>query len=139
MEFHGADTFLHQYSLPPSPQLTVEEAPAAEKIGIDQEKEVATAAVEKMQEPTTSDAAAAAAVEVEEESGRERLKRHRREVAGRVWIPEIWGQEELLKDWADCTAFDACLFPSGIGSARAALVEEGRRANNGGFRLENRC
>ncbi|KAI9127939.1 hypothetical protein K1719_000932 [Acacia pycnantha] len=31
------------------------------------------------------------------------------EVAGRVWIPEIWGQEELLKDWTDCSAFDAPL------------------------------
>ena len=64
----------------------------------------------------------------EEENGRERLKRHRIEVAGRVWIPEIWGQEDLLKDWIDCNAFDACLVPNGIMSARASLVEEGRRA-----------
>ncbi|KAJ1379816.1 protein BIC1-like [Sesbania bispinosa] len=42
-----------------------------------------------------------------EDSGRERLKRHRIEVAGRVWIPEIWGQEELLKDWIDSRTFDA--------------------------------
>ncbi|KAF8403287.1 hypothetical protein HHK36_011389 [Tetracentron sinense] len=66
------------------------------------------------------------------DSGRERLKRHRTEVAGRVWIPEIWGQEELLKDWIDCSAFDAPLVPGGIISARAALVEEGRRANSSG-------
>ncbi|OMO82243.1 hypothetical protein CCACVL1_12028 [Corchorus capsularis] len=76
--------------------------------------------------------------EIVEENGRERLKRHRIEVAGRVWIPEIWGQEELLKDWIDCSAFDASLVPNGIMSARAALVEEGRRANSGGFRIENR-
>ncbi|XVE96434.1 hypothetical protein REPUB_Repub02eG0221500 [Reevesia pubescens] len=76
---------------------------------------------------------------MEEDNGRERLKKHRIEVAGRVWIPEIWGQEELLKDWVDCSAFDASLVPSGIMSARAALVEEGRRANSGGFRIENRC
>ena len=73
------------------------------------------------------------------DNGRERLKRHRIEVAGKVWIPEIWGQEELLKDWIDCSAFDSSLVPSGIMSARAALVEEGRRANSGGFRIENRC
>ncbi|XVE61489.1 hypothetical protein DITRI_Ditri06bG0044500 [Diplodiscus trichospermus] len=70
---------------------------------------------------------------MEEDNGRERLKRHRIEVAGRVWIPEIWGQEELLKDWIDCSAFDACLVPRGVMSARAALVEEGRRANSGVF------
>lgn len=74
-----------------------------------------------------------------EDSGRERLKRHRVEVAGRVWIPDIWGQEELLNDWIDCSAFDASLVPKGIMSARAALVEEGRRANSSGLRIVNRC
>ncbi|KAM7464247.1 hypothetical protein LguiA_032368 [Lonicera macranthoides] len=59
-----------------------------------------------------------------EESGRERLKRLRVEVAGRVWIPDIWGQEELLKDWIDCNAFDASLVNNNIISARAALVQE---------------
>ncbi|XP_018855193.2 uncharacterized protein LOC109017364 [Juglans regia] len=74
-----------------------------------------------------------------EDSGRERLKRHRVEVAGRVWIPDIWGQEELLKDWIDCSAFDTSLVPAGIMQARAALVDEGRRANSSGLRIENRC
>ncbi|KAI9122046.1 hypothetical protein K1719_006735 [Acacia pycnantha] len=74
-----------------------------------------------------------------EESGREKLKKHRVEVAGRVWIPEIWGQEELLKDWTDCSAFDAPLVPGRIMTARAALVREGTRANAEGFRIENRC
>ena len=37
---------------------------------------------------------------------RERLKRHRTEVA-EVWIPDMWGQEHFLKDWIDCTSFDA--------------------------------
>nr|XP_027068942.1 protein BIC1-like [Coffea arabica] len=72
-------------------------------------------------------------------TGRERLKRHRIEVAGRVWIPDIWGQEELLKDWIDCSAFDASVMNSSIMSARAALVEEGRRANSSRIRIENRC
>ncbi|BAT85864.1 hypothetical protein VIGAN_04345900 [Vigna angularis var. angularis] len=74
---------------------------------------------------------------LEEDSGRERLKRHRVEVAGRVWIPDMWGQEELLKDWIDCTAFDAPLVPSRISTAREALVEECTRANAAGLRIEN--
>ncbi|XP_010507411.1 PREDICTED: uncharacterized protein LOC104784032, partial [Camelina sativa] len=76
------------------------------------------------------------------DSGRERLKKHRKEIAGRVWIPEIWGQEELLKDWIDCSTFDTCLVPAGISSARAALVEEARRAataSRGLQRLDSRC
>ena len=73
-----------------------------------------------------------------EDNGRERLKRHRVSVAGRVWIPDIWGQEDLLKDWIDCTAFDAPLVPSRIKMARAALVQECRRARSGGLRIENR-
>ncbi|XP_057425053.1 protein BIC1 [Lotus japonicus] len=60
-------------------------------------------------------------------SGRERLKRHRVEVAGRVWIPDIWGHEKLLKDWIDCAVFDAPLVPTKLLMARQALVQEGRR------------
>jgi len=77
--------------------------------------------------------------ELEEESGgpRERLKRHRTEVAGHVWIPDLWGQEDLLMDWIDCSAFDTCLVPEGIISARASLIEEGRRASSAGIRVEN--
>ncbi|KAJ7971552.1 Protein BIC1 [Quillaja saponaria] len=90
--------------------------------------------VEKDQEAVPVD-------EHEEVSGRDRLKRHRVEVAGSVWVPDIWGQETLLKDWIDCSAFDASLVPNGIMSARAALVNEGRRSNSysGRFRIENRC
>jgi len=76
---------------------------------------------------------------LEEDSERERLKRHRVEVAGRVWIPEIWGQEDLLKDWIDCTAFDAPLVPSKITMARAALVEEGTKTNAAPLSIHNRC
>lgn len=83
--------------------------------------------------------AVAASEAVPEDGGRERLKKHRVEVAGRVWIPDIWGQEDLLKDWIDCSAFDASLVPTGIMSAREALAEEGRRANSSGLRIENRC
>ncbi|CAA2970510.1 Hypothetical predicted protein [Olea europaea subsp. europaea] len=76
---------------------------------------------------------------VVEDSGRERLKRHRVEVAGRVWIPDMWGQEDLLKDWIDCTAFDASSMNNNIMSARASLVEEGRRTNSSRLRIENSC
>ncbi|KAL8191669.1 hypothetical protein R6Q57_028400 [Mikania cordata] len=61
-----------------------------------------------------------------EESGREKLKRHRVEMSGRVWIPDIWGQEDLLKKWIDCTVFDSALERSSIMSAREALIQEGR-------------
>lgn len=68
-----------------------------------------------------------AIVEVEE-SGRERLKRHRVEMAGRVWIPDMWGQEEFLKDWIDCTTFDPPLISANkIVTARTALVQEATR------------
>ncbi|XP_021764849.1 protein BIC1-like [Chenopodium quinoa] len=70
---------------------------------------------------------------------RERLKRHRREVAGQVWIPDIWGQEDFMKDWIDCSAFDASLVPQGIMLARASLMEEGRRSNSNTLRVENSC
>ncbi|ESQ45228.1 hypothetical protein EUTSA_v10010806mg [Eutrema salsugineum] len=73
-------------------------------------------------------------------TGREKLKKHRREIAGRVWIPEIWGKEELLKDWIDCSTFDTRLVPADISSARDALVEEARRAASAsGGTLHNRC
>lgn len=74
-----------------------------------------------------------------EDNGRERLKRHRIEVAGHVWIPEIWGQEELLKDWIDCSAFDSKLMNNNnIMSAKAALVEERRTTNSScRLRIEN--
>ncbi|KAL9370414.1 hypothetical protein Peur_035554 [Populus x canadensis] len=64
----------------------------------------------------------------ESSTGRERLKRHREEVSGKVMIPETWGQENLLADWIDYSSFDKLLAPDGITSAREALVAEGRRA-----------
>ncbi|CAN0847027.1 Protein BIC1 [Linum grandiflorum] len=69
---------------------------------------------------------------------REKLKRHRTEVAGRVWIPEIWGQEDLLKDWTDCSAFDAALASNGILSARDALVRQGLK-DTIGLSVGNSC
>ncbi|KAL5215206.1 hypothetical protein ABZP36_004358 [Zizania latifolia] len=59
-----------------------------------------------------------------QESPRERLKRHRREMAGRVWVPDMWGQEKLLKDWVDCGVFDRPLVPPDLLTARRALVAE---------------
>lgn len=60
-----------------------------------------------------------------DESARERLKRHRTEMAGRVRIPDMWGQERLLKDWVDCAVFDRPLAATaGLLTARDALVAE---------------
>lgn len=71
---------------------------------------------------------------VHEYNGRDRLKRHREEVAGKVMIPEMWGQESLLKDWIDYSSFDKLLAPSGLASAREALVASSQR-----LRIESRC
>ncbi|CAE6075090.1 unnamed protein product [Arabidopsis arenosa] len=57
-------------------------------------------------------------------SGRERLKRHREEVAGKVPIPESWGKEGLLMGWMDFSTFDAAFTSSQIVSARAALMAD---------------
>ncbi|KAL6885906.1 hypothetical protein ACP4OV_010167 [Aristida adscensionis] len=85
----------------------------------------------------------------DQESTRERLKRHRQEMAGRVWVPEMWGQEKLLKDWVDCAVFDRPLVPAGLLTARRALVAEcctrrqDRRTAAGGssspLRVQNGC
>ncbi|KAE8729405.1 Tubulin/FtsZ family protein isoform 1 [Hibiscus syriacus] len=76
----------------------------------------------------------------DKDSGRERLKRHREEVAGRVSIPDKWGKEELLRDWMDCSSFDSLLAPSGLASARKALMAEGRRSSSQRFmRLGSMC
>jgi hypothetical protein len=76
---------------------------------------------------------------LQKESGRERLKRHREEVAGRVLIPDTWGQEELLKDWIDYSSFDALLAPKGIMSARESLISEGGQGSSRRLRIEGRC
>ncbi|GJW97739.1 BIC1-like protein [Tanacetum coccineum] len=75
-------------------------------------------------------------MDVVEESGRERLKRHRVEMSGHVWIPDTWGQEDLLKNWIDSTVFDSSLEKSNIMSARNALIQEGRSTT---LRIENSC
>ncbi|KGN46948.1 hypothetical protein Csa_020684 [Cucumis sativus] len=71
---------------------------------------------------------------------RERLKRHREEVAGKVMVPEKWGKEELLKDWIDYSAFDRILAAGRIASARASLAAEGQRNSRRSWRrVESRC
>nr|POE83778.1 protein bic1 [Quercus suber] len=76
---------------------------------------------------------------LQRESGRERLKRHREEVAGRVLIPDTWGQEGLLKDWIDYSSFDNLLAPNGIMSARESLISQGGRGSSQRMRIEGRC
>ncbi|XVF69179.1 hypothetical protein PTKIN_Ptkin11bG0059700 [Pterospermum kingtungense] len=72
---------------------------------------------------------------LQKDAGRERLKRHREEVAGRVMIPDKWGKEELLKDWIDYSSFDSLLAPNGLASARKALMAEGRRTGSQRLRI----
>lgn len=81
------------------------------------------------------------AVECTGECTRERLKKHRQEMAGQVWIPDIWGQEGFLKDWKDNNMFDRSLVPKGLVSARDALKEECRRSanSNRSIRVQNSC
>ncbi|KAK6247370.1 hypothetical protein QUC31_018935 [Theobroma cacao] len=76
---------------------------------------------------------------LQKDSGRERLKRHREEVAGRVLIPDKWGKEELLKDWIDYPSFDSLLAPNGLASARKALMMEGRRNGSQRLRIQSMC
>ncbi|MCD7467262.1 hypothetical protein HAX54_004591 [Datura stramonium] len=63
-------------------------------------------------------------------SRREKLKRHRREVGGRVCVPERWGYEGSLREWVDCSSFDKILAPNGLKSAREALMSQGKRARS---------
>ncbi|XP_059627028.1 protein BIC1-like [Cornus florida] len=85
---------------------------------------------------TANVAVAVAVAEAEapvQDCGRERLKKHRSDVAGWVLIPDKWGQEEVMKEWIDYSSFNELLAPSGLMSAREALVGEGRRARSRGF------
>lgn len=100
----------------PAPEEHAAEAPAApapEEHGDEKDQLVAKEEVEPK-----------AAAADDQESTRERLKRHRREMAGRVWVPEMWGQEKLLKDWVDCAVFDRPMVPTGLLTARRALIAE---------------
>ncbi|KAJ4802220.1 hypothetical protein LUZ62_014786 [Rhynchospora pubera] len=54
---------------------------------------------------------------------RDKLRRLKLEMGGRVCIPDTWGQESRLQDWANCTAFTGAYMPAGLASARAALAE----------------
>ncbi|KAK4779537.1 hypothetical protein SAY87_015643 [Trapa incisa] len=71
---------------------------------------------------------------------REKLKRHRDGVAGRVMIPDSWGQERFMTDWIEYSTFDVLLGQKKISSAREALMADGRRAAPERPRIEiSRC
>uniref|UniRef100_M1CHW1 Uncharacterized protein n=1 Tax=Solanum tuberosum TaxID=4113 RepID=M1CHW1_SOLTU len=59
--------------------------------------------------------------------GSEKLKRHWREVEGRVFVPDRWEHEGSLREWMDCSSFDKILAPEGLKSAREALMSQGKR------------
>ncbi|KAK4369478.1 hypothetical protein RND71_013270 [Anisodus tanguticus] len=65
------------------------------------------------------------------EEGPLKLKRHWREVGGRVFVPERWGHEGSLREWVDYSSFDKILAPKGLKSAREALMSQGKRARSG--------
>ncbi|KAF3340844.1 hypothetical protein FCM35_KLT09688 [Carex littledalei] len=75
---------------------------------------------------------------MEKEGRRERLRRLRLEIGGKVCIPDTWDHESSLQDWSNCTAFTAAYMPPGLASARAALAEEARQSTTL-LQLENRC
>ncbi|XP_015970509.1 protein BIC1 [Arachis duranensis] len=137
-----ADQIIPSQPLEPNMEQQQEKKEEEEHNNIDAREKYKDSSKVTSQDPCASKEIGAAALEGED-SGREKLKRHRIEVAKRVWIPEIWEQEELLMDWIDCTAFDASLVPSTITTARAALVEQDRRrttnatAASAGLRIEN--
>jgi len=107
---------------PPEREQAAAEVPASEEEPAEPQQETPVAEEEEVE--VELEAAAAAAAGDQEMSMRERLKRHRREMAGRVWVPEMWGQEKLLKDWVDCAVFDRPLVPTGLLTARRALIAE---------------
>ncbi|XP_010535696.1 PREDICTED: uncharacterized protein LOC104810919 [Tarenaya hassleriana] len=82
-------------------------------------------------------------------SGRERLKRHREEIAGKVSIPEKWGKEGLLKNWMDFSVFDSAFTSNQVFSARASLMADSTAAGAAGaagrgvsrqrLRIESSC
>ncbi|CAN4107263.1 unnamed protein product [Withania somnifera] len=63
-------------------------------------------------------------------SGREKLKRHWKEVGGRICVPERWGHEASLREWMDCSSFDKILAPNGLKSAHEALISQGKPARS---------
>lgn len=81
--------------------------------------------------------------------GRERLKRHREEIAGHVRIPEKWGHEKMMKNWIhgfSSTTFhgddeDAFMAPPHtiILAARDALVADSRKARSQRLRIHTTC
>ncbi|XP_039843604.1 protein BIC1-like isoform X3 [Panicum virgatum] len=127
-----------QRPLPPAGELQQPAAAAVCDVAASDDRAPAAGTSESQKAPAEAAVAskALAAVEPEkkkqdraaagaEESARERLKRHRTEMAGRVRIPDMWGQERLLKDWVDCAVFDRPLAATtGLLTARDALVAE---------------
>ncbi|KAK4255242.1 hypothetical protein QN277_008262 [Acacia crassicarpa] len=71
-----------------------------------------------------------------EDAGRERLKRHRNEVAGKVKIPDKWGKEQMMKDWTEFSTFDGLLGSHRmIIAARDALIADARKAKSPRLRI----
>ncbi|WOK97324.1 hypothetical protein Cni_G06032 [Canna indica] len=138
---------------PPPSSLTEDESPPVPKINTQEDSEIDASTTNNYEESTggadqeedgrpevAASSEEAVVEDKDDESGRERLRRHRMEMAGQVWIPEMWGQESMLKDWIDSSVFDRFLVPKGLLSAREAMVVEGCRRRNSGYRrIKNPC
>lgn len=64
----------------------------------------------------------------EEDCGVARLRKHRKQMAGRVSVPETWGKESMLKDWTGSAVIERPLVLEGLSMARRALVASCRHA-----------
>ncbi|KAI5067692.1 hypothetical protein GOP47_0018220 [Adiantum capillus-veneris] len=56
---------------------------------------------------------------------RDRLQRHRLQVAGSARIPDAWCGEARLREWVSSCEVEDALQPPGLFSARAALISAG--------------
>lgn len=65
---------------------------------------------------------------MEKEGRRERLRRLRLEIGGKVCIPDTWDHESSLQDWFNCTAFTVAYVPPGLASARESLAKDARQS-----------
>lgn len=100
----------------------------------------ATPAVPTNNDPQIHDASTSIA-KMNGESGRERLKRHREEVAREVVrVPDKWGKEQLMKDWIDFANSDALWAPHAIIlAARDALIADATKSRSQRLRIHTTC
>ncbi|MCO5549980.1 hypothetical protein L7F22_003457 [Adiantum nelumboides] len=68
----------------------------------------------------------------EDRCGRARLQHHWIQVGGKVMIPDTWGLERHLQEWVNFGLVEDAFRPSGLMSARSALVADCQRRSRAG-------